>query len=95
MCATRCNSGSAEDRRINSGPWLRLNRRSAAYELTWHIPVVAFTAHMTPEAIARASAAGCAAVITKPFEINTLLETIATALNPSTTALRERVAGRH
>lgn len=65
-----------------------------AYPLTWHIPIVAFTAHVTQEDIARASAAGCVAVITKPFEIDTLLQTVTTVLGLSTPAWRERAVGR-
>ena len=65
-----------------------------AYPLTWHIPVVAFTAHVTQEDIARASAAGCVAVITKPFEIDTLLNTVATVLASSAAPWRERAVGR-
>jgi two-component system, cell cycle response regulator DivK len=69
-------------------------QRLKAYPLTWHIPVVAFTAHVTQEDIARASAAGCAAVISKPFEIDKLLNTVATLLNPSAPPWRERAVGR-
>jgi two-component system, cell cycle response regulator DivK len=58
-------------------------QRLKAHPLTWHIPVVAFTAHVTQEDIAHASAAGCAAVISKPFEIDILLNTVATVLNLS------------
>jgi CheY-like chemotaxis protein len=62
-----------------------------AYPLTWHIPVVAFTAHVTHEDIARA--AGCVAVITKPFEIDTLLNTVMLVLNSSVAGLRTRAVG--
>jgi CheY-like chemotaxis protein len=48
-------------------------RRLKAYPLTRHIPVIALTAHVRQDALARAEAAGCVAVITKPFEIDTLL----------------------
>jgi len=65
-----------------------------AYPLTWHIPVVAFTAHVTQEEIVRASAAGCVAVITKPFEIDTLLQTVAAVLDSSAPPWRERAVGR-
>lgn len=54
--------------------------RLKADPLTQHIPVVAFTAYVTEEEVARASAAGCVAVITKPFEIDTLLSTVATVM---------------
>jgi CheY-like chemotaxis protein len=69
-------------------------QRLKAYPLTWHIPVVAFTAHVTQEDIARARMAGCAAVISKPFEIDTLLNTVAIALKPSAPPWRERTVGR-
>jgi len=46
--------------------------------------VVAFTAHVLPDDLARARAAGCSAVIAKPFEIDTLLSEIAALLAPST-----------
>ena len=69
-------------------------QRLKAYPLTWHIPVVAFTAHVTQEEIARASAVGCVAVITKPFEIDTLLHTVATVLAASAPPWRERAVGR-
>lgn len=64
-----------------------------AYPLTWHIPVVAFTAHVTQDDIDRAIAAGCAAAITKPFEIDTLLNTVAIVLERSPTEQRERSVG--
>jgi CheY-like chemotaxis protein len=70
-------------------------QRLKAYPLTWHIPVVAFTAHVTQEEIARASAAGCVAVITKPFEIDTLLNIVATVLDSSAPpSWRERAVSR-
>ena len=58
-------------------------QRLKAYPLTRHIPVVAVTAHVRQDALARAQAAGCMAVITKPFEIDTLLSTIAGVLGQS------------
>ena len=58
--------------------------RLKATPATRHIPVVAFTAHVLPEDIGRACAAGCCAVITKPFDIDALLTDIATMLAPST-----------
>jgi CheY-like chemotaxis protein len=42
--------------------------------------VVAFTAHVTQDDIARALAVGCSAVIAKPFEIAAFLQQIATVL---------------
>jgi two-component system, cell cycle response regulator DivK len=50
---------------------------------TRHIPVLAFTAHALPEEIEHALAIGCAAVITKPFDINTFLDTIDRLLHTS------------
>jgi two-component system cell cycle response regulator DivK len=67
--------------------WLKAN------PATQHIPVVAFTAQVTPEALARAEAAGCVAVVTKPFEIDTLLQTIALVLAQSAPARRQRAVG--
>jgi CheY-like chemotaxis protein len=46
-------------------------------------PVVAFTAHVQPDDLARARAAGCSAIIAKPFEIDTLLSQIAALLTSS------------
>jgi CheY-like chemotaxis protein len=69
-------------------------RRLKAYPLTRHIPVVAVTAHVRQSDVARAAAAGCVAVVTKPFEIDTLLQTVATVLDSSATAWRERAMGR-
>jgi len=64
-----------------------------ASSLTQHIPVVAFTAHVGEEDIARAKDAGCVAVIPKPFDIDKLLHTIATALDSSAPRWRERAVG--
>ena len=58
-------------------------RRLKAYPLTRHIPVVAVTAHVRHGDVIRAEAAGCVAVIAKPFEIDTLLRTIAGVLAQS------------
>jgi CheY-like chemotaxis protein len=68
-------------------------RRLKANPATQHIPVVAFTAHVTPEAIARAETAGCVAVVTKPFEIDTLLHTIAQVLAQAAPPRRQRAVG--
>jgi CheY-like chemotaxis protein len=43
---------------------------------THYIPVVAFTAHVLPDEIKSALDAGCAAIITKPFDFSIFLETI-------------------
>ena len=68
-------------------------QRLKAFPLTQNIPVVAFTAHVRQEDIARAHAAGCIAVITKPFEIDTLLNTVAQVLNSSVSAWGTRAVG--
>ena len=47
---------------------------------TGHIPIIAFTAHLLQEELARAQAAGCAAVIAKPFEISSLLSQVEAVL---------------
>ena len=67
-------------------PWLNgweATQRLKATPATCSIPVVAFTAHVLPDDLARARAAGCSAVIAKPFEIDTLLSQIAVLLAPS------------
>jgi CheY-like chemotaxis protein len=51
-------------------------RRLKADPSTRDIPVIAFTAHTLPADIYRAHAAGCAAVIAKPFEIDFFLQSI-------------------
>jgi CheY-like chemotaxis protein len=51
-------------------------RRIKANPLTRDIPVIAFTAHVLQEDADRARQAGCAAVVAKPFEIDTLLDQI-------------------
>src|SRR5919205_761036 len=48
-------------------------RRLKSDPSTCDIPVIAFTAHALPSDIDRARAAGCAAVIAKPFEIDFFL----------------------
>jgi CheY-like chemotaxis protein len=52
------------------------SRRLKANLATRDIPVVAFTAHVLQEEAERARDAGCAAVISKPFDIATLLNQI-------------------
>ena len=47
---------------------------------TGHIPIIAFTAHLLHDDLARALAAGCAAVIAKPFEISSLLSQVEAVL---------------
>ena len=51
-------------------------RHLKANPVTRHIPVVAFTARVSKEAVTRAARAGCTAVIAKPFEIVAFLEQI-------------------
>ncbi len=51
-------------------------RRLKANPATSDIPIIAFTAHLMKDDIERARAAGCSAVIGKPFEIDTLLQQI-------------------
>ncbi|HEY3232200.1 MAG TPA: response regulator [Roseiflexaceae bacterium] len=51
-------------------------RRLKADPDTRDIPVIAFTAHVLQEDAERAWAAGCSAVIPKPFEIDALLRQI-------------------
>lgn len=56
-------------------------RRLKANPATRNIPVIAFTAHVLQDDAERARAAGCAAVIEKPFEIDALLGKIAAFLD--------------
>ena len=51
-------------------------RRLKANPATCDIPVIAFTAHTLPSDLERARAAGCATVISKPFEIDFFLAQI-------------------
>jgi CheY-like chemotaxis protein len=51
-------------------------RRLKSNPCTRDIPVIAFTAHILPGDLDRAMAAGCAAVIAKPFEIDLFLNEI-------------------
>jgi two-component system cell cycle response regulator DivK len=51
-------------------------RRLKLNPCTRDIPVIAFTAHILPGDLDRAMAAGCAAVIAKPFEIDLFLSEI-------------------
>ena len=77
-------------------PWLNgweATRRLKATPATRSIPVVAFTAHVLPDDLARARAAGCSAVIAKPFEIDTLLNEIAALLASPARPQRRRAVG--
>jgi CheY-like chemotaxis protein len=66
-------------------------QRLKAHPATQHIPVVAFTAHVAQETIARAYAAGCVA---KPFEIEVLLRQLAAILAQHRRPDRQRAAGK-
>ena len=68
-------------------------RRLKANPATRHIPVVAFTAHVTQDDLARAHAAGCVAIVAKPFEINAFLAQIAAILTQSAQGGHQRVVG--
>jgi CheY-like chemotaxis protein len=67
-------------------------RRLNAYPLTRHIPVVAVTTHISQADCARATAAGCVAVIAKPFAIDLLLSTLAGVLAQAPPS-RQRTVG--
>ena len=67
-------------------------QRLKANPRTRHIPVVAFTAHVTQEDLAYTLAVGCVAIIAKPFEINALLTQIASILAQHPHYSRARVA---
>jgi two-component system, cell cycle response regulator DivK len=58
----------------------KATRRIKANPATRHIPVVTCTAYVTQEDLTRAVAAGCTAVIAKPFELTTLLHNVAAVL---------------
>jgi two-component system, cell cycle response regulator DivK len=64
-----------------------------AYPATEHIPVIAFTAHVREEDLDRARAAGCVAVVAKPFDIEVLLRTIAAVEGQHPAPRRQRVVG--
>lgn len=51
-------------------------RQLKASPKTRNIPVIAFTAQVDEDSIKQAVSAGCVAVVSKPFEIDTLLEQI-------------------
>ena len=55
-------------------------RRLKAHPATQHIPIVAFTAHVSQDDLARARAVGCVAIIAKPFELDGLLAQLAAIL---------------
>jgi len=67
-------------------------RQLKAHPATCDIPVIAFTAHILPSDLDRALAAGCAAVIAKPFEIDVFLAQIA-ALVEQHSRVRSRRVG--
>jgi CheY-like chemotaxis protein len=68
-------------------------RQLKAQVSTRHIPVLAFTAHVLQDEIERALAVGCAAVLPKPFDITTFLDTIAHLLHTPNQQTRERSVG--
>ena len=77
-------------------PWLNgweATQRLKATPATRSIPVVAFTAHVLPDDLARARAAGCSAVIAKPFEIDTLLTAVEAVLIEHPCRERQRSVG--
>ena len=68
-------------------------RQLKAQGSTCHIPVLAFTAHVLQDEIERALAVGCAAVLVKPFDITTFLETITDLLHTTNQQTRECSVG--
>jgi two-component system cell cycle response regulator DivK len=58
----------------------RATRLLKADPRTRHIPVIAFTAQVDEEALGRALDAGCVAIVTKPFELEDLLGSVAGVL---------------
>jgi two-component system, cell cycle response regulator DivK len=65
-------------------------RRLKAYPPTRRIPVVAFTAHTTSDATARARTVGCVAIVAKPFELDVFLNQIADVLREHAPRYRHR-----
>jgi CheY-like chemotaxis protein len=68
-------------------------RRLKSNPGTQDIPVVAFTATVTPDAFARAIDAGCVDVIAKPFDIDAFLQQITALLPQSGQPRHTRTAG--
>jgi len=68
-------------------------RRLKQDDRTRDIPVLACTAHVLPEDIDQALAAGCDAVITKPFDLMAFLEQVDQLLRQRPPGQRERSVG--
>lgn len=68
-------------------------RQLKANRATQHIPVLAFTAHVFPDELERALLAGCAAITTKPFDINEFLRQIDRLLQDPSQPIRQRTVG--
>jgi two-component system, cell cycle response regulator DivK len=68
-------------------------RSLKANPATAHIPVIAFTAHVTHEDLAHAFAVGCVAVISKPFELASLLTMVAAVLAHDSRMGQQRTVG--
>jgi two-component system cell cycle response regulator DivK len=68
-------------------------RHLKANPTTRYIPVVAFTAHITQENMDHAFAAGCVAIIAKPFEIDLFLTEIVAVLAQAAGHGRQRAIG--
>jgi two-component system cell cycle response regulator DivK len=68
-------------------------RRLKANPVTQPIPVLACTAHVLPEDIDQALAAGCDAVIPKPFDMMAFLDQVDQLLRQRTPGQRVRSVG--
>jgi len=68
-------------------------RRLKANPVTQPIPVLACTAHVLPDEIDQALAAGCGAVIPKPFDLTTFLDEVDRLLRQRPPGPRERSVG--
>ena len=68
-------------------------RQLKAQASTRHIPVLGFTAHLLPDDIERALAAGCAIVIPKPFDMTSFLNSIDLLLDTPKHQKRARALG--
>jgi CheY-like chemotaxis protein len=69
-------------------------RRLQADPRTAHIPVLAFTANLTPTAAEEAQVVGCCGLIAKPFNIDDLLSRVDAVLRHHDTGEKARAVGQ-
>ena len=70
----------------------KATQRIKANTATQHIPIIAFTAIISPAATKQALTAGCATVVTKPFDVDGRLEIITGLLAQQAPAVRKTTA---